>query len=116
FFDEIFEANLERFLHQTSNLDRPWIDRESRRKTRDCRFVGREFVEVVIATGNAGRSQRSIVDLISRTSHRGIKAVGRPRRQWKVRCFGCAFLRSASRQRRASCSQGQSSNESAAIP
>src|SRR6266550_9248362 len=75
FFDEIFEANLERFLHQTSNLDRPWIDRESRSKTRDCRFVGREFVEVVIATGNAGGSQRSILDPISIVAQHGIKRI-----------------------------------------
>src|SRR4029077_16885158 len=107
---------LERLLHETSNLDGPWINRESRRKTGHRGFVGGEFVKIVVATRSAGWSQRPIINLKFGTSYRGIKAVGSPWRQRKVRCFGCAFFRSASRQGRASCSQGQSLNESTAIP
>ena len=97
FSDEIFETDLKRLLHETSDFDRPRINCEPGCKTRHRCFVGGKFVEIVVATGNIRRSQRSVFNLIPGTSHRGIKAVGSARRQRSVRRCGCAFFRSTSR-------------------
>src|SRR5205823_8255802 len=73
FSDEIFETNLERLLQETSNFDSPRINREPRCKTRHSGFVGGEFVKIVVATCDASRSQRPILNLESCVARRRIK-------------------------------------------
>ena len=92
FSDEIFETNLERLLHQTSDLDGPRFDRESRGKTLHRGFVGGEFVKVVVATGDTSRSQSSIVNLEFHIARCGVKRIGSAYRQRNVRCSGCVFF------------------------